>query len=101
MNMRQAIFASVASAGVLAAGWLGGTPPVAQAAPAPAPFRLGSATSGASATTTRLAPVSSTLSSVRRGQLRGSEQVQLISAPDHAAVAVGEGLRAGLYGSRA
>ncbi|MGP5726649.1 hypothetical protein ACTXOR_12775 [Arthrobacter rhombi] len=82
MNIRQAIFASVASAGVLAAGWVGGTPPVAQATPTPAPYRLGSAASGSSAATaTRLAAAPSTLSSVRRQQLRGSEPVQLISTP--------------------
>ncbi|MDN5754274.1 MAG: hypothetical protein ACTHWW_00040 [Arthrobacter sp.] len=95
MNIRQAIFASVASAGVLAAGWVGSTPPVAQATPAPAPYRLGSTTSGSAvAITTRPAASPSTLSSVRRQQLRGSEPVQLISTPDHMAPA-------GLAGPRA
>lgn len=85
MNIRQAIFASVASAGVLASGWLGGTAPAAQAAPTQIPPRLGSLPSGASATISdRLTSSSTSLSPVRRQQLRGPAPVQLLSGPGYA-----------------
>lgn len=102
MNIRQAVFASVASAGVLAAGWVGGTPPVAQAAPAPVPYRLGSAASGFSTTATTVpARTPSTLTSVRRQQLRGSAPVQLISTPGHTVIADDAFGPAGPEGARA
>ncbi|WP_417234103.1 hypothetical protein [Arthrobacter sp.] len=88
MNIRQAIFASVASAGVLASGWLGGTAPAAQAASTPTPPRLGSIPSGASASNAdRTGARSSTLSMVRRQQLRGPEPVQLLSGPGYSPAA--------------
>ncbi|MBM6622745.1 hypothetical protein JTF08_14100 [Micrococcaceae bacterium RIT802] len=87
MNIRQAIFASVASAGVLASGWLGGTAPAAPSASAPTTHRLGSAPTGTSTATQRLAPASAALTTVRRGQLRGTEPVQLLSGPGYTAAA--------------
>lgn len=84
VNIRQAIFASVASAGVLASGWLGGNAPAAQAAAAPTTHRLGSVPSGTSSTAThRVASAAAALSTVRRGQLRGTDPVQLLSGPGY------------------
>lgn len=101
MNIRQAIFASVASAGVLASGWLGGTAPTVQASSAPAPPRLGSLPSGASAIAGRLAPASATLSAVRRSQLRGAEAVQLLSGPGYSPTAYAATQQAALDASLA
>lgn len=88
MNIRQAIFASVASAGVLASGWLGGTAPAAQAASTQTPPRLGSLPSGTSATISdRLTTSSASLSPVRRQRLRGSAPVQLLCGPGYSPAA--------------
>ncbi|WP_372697275.1 hypothetical protein [Arthrobacter sp. JSM 101049] len=89
MNIRQAIFASVASAGVLASGWLGGTATTTASAAAPSTHRLGTVAGGASSAHHRSAAASSTLSTVRRGQLRGAEPVQLLSGPGYSAAGYG------------
>lgn len=89
MNIRQAIFASVASAGVLASGWLGGTAPATASAQAPGTHRLGSVPGSGSGTHHRSAPASTTLSAVRRSQLRGTEQVQLLSGPGYTTTGYG------------
>lgn len=89
MNIRQAIFASVASAGVLASGWLGGTAPTTASAAAPSTHRLGTVAGGTSSTHHRTSSASSTLSTVRRGQLRGTEPVQLLSGPGYTAAGYG------------
>lgn len=116
MNVRQAIFVSVASAGVVASSWFGGPTATAQTSTPPAHVRLGAAHlgaataasgpgtttptrttaavagSGPAATARRRGPV--VLSPLGRGQLRSGAALQLVSSPAYPAAAYPSTLQA-------
>lgn len=84
MNLRSAIFVSVASAGVVATGWLGGTAAGPLLAPAAA-TSFAAPTSFAAALPDTHGATGAAVAMVDRRALVSGSPLQLVGGPDYAA----------------